>query len=221
MQYAPSVGYFAATGLSINPRSEVTGMFCFASENRCAHGPECTDWKKFADDSSLQSRPGAGVEDGVNYLVQSCTVHSDVSVSSGQTLKISKGPAVALDTEIILDRRKGHDNGGCNANGHCGGTPVGVGRHFRVSAGGKLELTRLTFIGGNYRGSGNGGFLELSGGEAVLTECILANNMASNGGAIAIYSNARLSCNGCTLINNAAKMGGSGGTGGGLYISSG
>jgi hypothetical protein len=220
-QYAPSVGYFAATGSSINPRSEVTGMFCFASENRCAHGPECTDWKKFADDSSLQSRPGSGVEDGVNYLVQSCTVHSDVSVSNGQTLKISKGPAVALDTEIILDRRKGHDNGGCSANGHCGGTPVGVGRHFRVSTGGKLELTRLTFIGGNYRGSGYGGFLELSGGEAVLTECILANNMASHGGAIAISSNAKLSCNGCTLINNAAKMGGSGGTGGGLYISNG
>ena len=53
----------------------------------------------------------------------------------------------------------------------------------------------------------------------MLTECILANNMASHGGAIAIYSNAKLSCNGCSLINNAAKMGGSGGTGGGLYIS--
>ena len=220
-QYAPSVGYFAATGSSTNPRSEVTGMFCFASENRCAHGPKCTNWKKLANDASLQSRSGAGIEDGVNYLMQSCTVHADVSVSNGQTLKISKGPAVSLDTEIILDRRKGHDNGGCSANGHCGGTPVGVGRHFRVSAGGKLELTRLTFIGGNYRGSGNGGFLQLSGGEAILTDCILANNLASNGGAIAISGNAKLTCNGCTLKNNAAKMGGSGGTGGGLYISSG
>lgn len=78
---------------------------------------------KFVDDDILSG------SNGVNILTYSCTLGSDFTIPSGQTLKIQKDPTMV--GELVIDRQA---------------TSSAVGRHFYVT--GNLFVEGVTLTGG-------------------------------------------------------------------------
>jgi hypothetical protein len=98
---------------------------------------------------------------GYNILTTSCYM-TEISVSSGQTLKIKKGDSIVGD--IVIDRRA---------------TTASHGRHFYVRDGGSLAVEGVTFTGAMMLGKQGGvAYVTGNGTSAAFISCTFSGNTA-------------------------------------------